>query len=208
MRILLADDHPLFRAALSGIVRGALPGCEVDEAENYADTRAKIAARSPDLVLLDLMMPGNTGLAGLVELVNLAEPKARIVAISGLESPQVIRQVRACGLAGFIVKTSRPEHIANTLQMVLRGGSVFPDTPDHPAAEPAHNGTPLTPKQLQVLELLTRGMANKAIAKELALSPNTIKVHVTEILRKLGVSSRSEAIAMTKAGWHPEDELG
>lgn len=199
MRILIADDHPLFRVAIRSILLSIDPGAEIREAADYGEALARLKDERMDLVLLDLMMPGGGALATLVDFINLAGG-ARVVVVSGVDDAEIRQQVRLCGVHGFIAKTDHPDRMARALRLVLSGGQVFPEVMEGAAAAlpcaPA-----LTAKQLQVLELLSQGQSNKEIANRLGLSPNTIKIHVTEILRKLGVSSRSQAVALVRNNW-------
>jgi len=202
MRALIVDDHPLFRTALKGIVRTLAADAVLDEACTYDDARVLLAAGSYDLVLLDLLMPGGGEPSTLVELVTQAGT-AKVVVVSGVEEPEVIARVRQCTVAGFIAKTQPPDRIASAIGLILNGGNVFPSTYDGTRAPPARTikAPTLTPKQLQVLDLLAKGHSNKEIAGFLDLSPNTVKIHVTEVLRKLGVASRAQAIATVRNRW-------
>ncbi len=208
MRILVADDHPLFRGAIRSILLAIDPAAEIRDASDYAEALARLGEERMDLVLLDLMMPGGGALSTLVDFINLAGD-ARVVVVSGLDDAAIRRQVRLCGVDGFIAKTDHPDRIARALRLVLAGGQVFPEVMDGPAAAVAAPcGPVLTAKQLQVLELLSQGQSNKGIANHLGLSPNTIKIHVTEILRKLGVSSRSQAVALVRNNWPAKGPTG
>jgi DNA-binding NarL/FixJ family response regulator len=176
------------------------PAAVITEACDYAEAVSRLKQETFDLVLLDLMMPGGGGLVSLVEFVNLAGSGAVLV-VSGVEDSDVPHQVKQCGARGFIAKTDPPDRIAAALRLVLNGGHVFPETGTGIHAPTVPNLPALTAKQLQVLELLAHGHSNKEIANRLQVSPNTIKIHVTEILKKLGVSSRSQAIALVRDHW-------
>lgn len=198
-RVLIAEDHPLFRAALRDIVRElfAERGWPFDCIEAEDRRRLDEISREPgefDLVLLDLFMPGTEGLSGLVELRDRL-PAAPIVVVSSLDDPETVRQAIACGAAGFVPKSSPRPLVAQALGLVLAGGIYLPrqymaDRRERrpPAAER------LTARQRSVLALLAEGKSNKQIARDLAISDVTVKAHMTAIMQKLGVSSRLEAI--------------
>lgn len=207
-KVLIADDHPLFRDAIKDVIgqvflaRGwnftCLEATRASEAIAAAEQHEEL-----DLILLDLWMPGSDGLSTLLALRAKA-PATPIIVVSSLDDPAVIRQAITCGAAGFIPKSSSRTLIATALQVVFAGGIYLPcellDDAAH-RAEPrdsrgdASSGGALTSRQLTVLDLLARGMSNKRIARDLAISDMTVKAHVTAILRKLDVSSRAQAIA-------------
>ncbi|HSV28316.1 MAG TPA: response regulator transcription factor, partial [Candidatus Omnitrophota bacterium] len=148
------------------------------------------------MVITDLTLPGVRGLAEIIELVNAAGETPLTVVSSG-HSRDVHRRMRVCGVSGLLERDAPPEQISRTLAMVLRGGLAFPEimaVPSAAALPPAQSE--LTSRQMRVLSLLTKGKSNKQIAKDLSLSPNTVKAHVSEILRKLEVDGRNEVIAM------------
>ncbi len=207
-KVLIADDHPLFRDAIKDVIGqvflahgwcfNCLEATRASEAIAVAEQHEEL-----DLVLLDLSMPGSDGLSTLLAL-RAKVPATPIIIISSLDDPVIIRQVITCGAAGFIPKSSSKNLITTALQVVFAGGIYLPrellDHIEH-RAEPrdspgdASSGGALTSRQLTVLDLLARGMSNKGIARDLAISNMTVKAHVTAILRKLDVSSRAQAIA-------------
>lgn len=198
MNILIVDDHPLFRAALTGVVQSVCEGTSVSEAESYAEAIACLRRQAFDLVLLDLLLPGMNGTHQINEMIRLVGDHPLVV-VSGVEDPKVVADIRQCGAAGFIAKSLPPQGMAAGLKVVLDGGRFFPEQ----AAPPPRSASaaPLTPKQNEVLDLLVLGKSNKEIANDLKLSTNTVKVHVTDILRKLRVSSRAQAIAACRSTW-------
>ena len=208
-KVLIADDHPLFRDALRELVGRvfAMRGWDAVflEAAQRDEVFAIAAAEDGlDLILLDLFMPGASGLSELVALRNAA-PAVPIVVVSMLDDAGTVRQALACGAAGYVPKTSSKELIAAALQTVLAGGIYVPreliaDIQARPAATRSaeEEGDALTTRQLAVLSLLADGKSNKQIARELAISEMTVKAHVTALMRKLGVSTRAQAIVMFK----------
>ena len=211
--IIVADDHPLFRAALTQAISAQVCGAKVLEAEHLQHLEHQMSS-DIDLVLLDLHMPDANGFSGLIYL-RTHFPCVPVVVVSGNEQPSVIHRAMHFGAAGFIPKSSSMADITDAIQVVLNGGQWVP--PDLPAADQqmdaqdsklADQLSSLTPQQFKVMVILTEGLLNKQIAYELSVSEATIKAHVTAILRKLGVYSRTQAVIM--AGRlridHPQDE--
>lgn len=204
-KIIVADDHPLFRAALQQAVRQALNSVEIVEAASL-DAVHQAVADNPDadLILLDIHMPGAHGFSGLVFLRGV-NPGIPVVVVSGSEEGHVIRRALDYGASGFIPKSSSLDTLASAIKQVLAGELWIPpevhDTLEEMSAEDARFAdalASLTAQQFRVLTLLTEGMLNKQIAFELDVSEATIKAHVTAILRKLGVQSRTQAVIAAK----------
>lgn len=205
--ILIADDHPLFRGALRQAVTGVLNDVSVLEAggiDELTDALAKDA--NVDLVLLDLTMPGVQGYSGLIYL-RAQHPDIPVVIVSANEDPVVIRRAIGFGASGFIPKSLDTAAIGAAVQAVLAGDSWTPPDvdlsaeDDDEAAEIARRMGTLTPQQVRVLMMLSEGLLNKQIAYELGVSEATVKAHVSAILQKLDVESRTQAvIAASKIG--------
>lgn len=200
--IVVADDHPLFRAALVHALGACLPRAQVREAASAA-TLARVLADEPDidLVLLDLTMPGAHGFSALLS-VRGERPEVPVVVVSSNEHPRVIRRAQQFGAAGFIPKSAPPAAIGEAVAVVLGGGTWFPPTKaDRSEADARLAGrlAQLTPQQFRVLLCLADGLLNKQIAHELGLAENTVKVHVTAILKKLECHSRTQAAVLVKA---------
>ncbi|WP_027013734.1 response regulator [Comamonas composti] len=200
--LLVADDHPLFRAAVIHVLRESMPGARVLEAASAA-TLGSCLEQHPqaDLVLLDLSMPGTRGFSALLH-VRGEYPEIPVIVISSNDHPRVIRRAQQFGAVGFIPKSSPAESIAAAIATVLDGGSWFPpmaaESSDADAALAAKLAQ-LTPQQFRVLMCLADGLLNKQIAHELGLAENTVKVHVTAILKKLECYSRTQAAVLVKA---------
>lgn len=199
---LVVDDHPLFQDALTSTIASSFPGAQTHVANSIEAAKRTLALQQRfDLLVLDLSMPGTTGFEGLVELRRLY-PKLPIVVVSALEEPRVIQQAIECGAAGFIAKSASREDMAAGLRDVLDGAVTLPKGYQPNASSSKTSGTSdllnrigsLTPKQLAVLRMLRQGLLNKQIAHELAIEETTVKAHVSEILRKLDVSSRTQAV--------------
>jgi DNA-binding NarL/FixJ family response regulator len=209
-KVLIADDHPLFREAIRNVVGGlfGVEGWELTclEATGIEELLGLVQGHHDlDLILLDLFMPGAHGLSHLVTLRSRM-PQTPIVVISSLNDADTVRQAIICGAAGFIPKSSPKDLIATALQVVFAGGIYLPrellSDPEPSRERPADPrgvsddpfSGPLTPRQVKVLNLVAEGKSNKRIAYELSISEMTVKAHVTAILRKLGVVSRAQAI--------------
>ncbi|HCH4659627.1 TPA: response regulator transcription factor [Vibrio parahaemolyticus] len=199
--IIIADDHPLFRNALFQSVHMAVSGANLLEADSLDALLALLAKEEePDLVLLDLKMPGANGMSGLIHL-RAEYPDLPIVVVSASEEPTVVSQVKShgAGAFGFIPKSSDMRELVNALNQVLNGDPYFPEgliTNNAACNDLAEKIAALTPQQYKVLGMLSDGLLNKQIAYELNVSEATIKAHMTAIFRKLGVKNRTQAVIM------------
>jgi DNA-binding NarL/FixJ family response regulator len=202
LSILIVDDHPLFVEALKLVIQNAFPDVRVSEATSIDSARKAIDELGPlDLVLLDLSMPGTRGLDGLIEL-RTRHPKLPIVVVSALEDSRIIHEVMTCGAAGFISKSTRGSELGRAIKEVMSGSVVLPKGYQPPQDNAPPSGTSdltarlatLTPQQVRVLQMLRQGLLNKQIAFDLGVGETTVKAHVSEILRKLKVSSRTQAV--------------
>ena len=200
--LLVADDHPLFRAALLQLLHARFPQFQTLEAAS-AQTLGAALQEHPDieLVLLDLAMPGARGFSSLLH-VRGEYPEIPVVVISSNEHPRVIRRAQQFGAAGFIPKSAAASDMATALELVLDGDSWFPAMAAERSeadAALAVKLAQLTPQQFRVLLCLADGLLNKQIAHELGLAENTVKVHVTAILKKLECYSRTQAAVLVKS---------
>jgi len=199
MRVLIADDHPLFRAALRQALAQAVPDAEVIEAHDVDSLRA-VAVTPPesDLVLLDLLMPGARSFAPLAWLRNQF-PGTAVIIVSANEDPDVIREAQVFGAAGYVPKSAAQAELITAIRTVVDCGQWFPPRTALPrrAAEDkellAARLNSLTPQQYRVLELVAIGRLNKQIAAELSIEETTVKAHVSAALAKLGVRNRTQA---------------
>jgi DNA-binding NarL/FixJ family response regulator len=199
-RLVIADDHPLFRGALREAISGLFGRAEIGEAGTFEEV-ADLLERGGevDLILLDLRMPGVRGFSGLMYL-RAQYPSVPIVIVSANDDPAVIRRCVEFGASGFIPKTLDTEELRGAIARVLRGEVWTPpeidlaaDADVESAAMIARLST-LTPQQVRVLMMLSGGLLNKQIAYELGVSEATVKAHVSAILQKLGVDSRTQAV--------------
>lgn len=225
MKILVADDHPLLREALLLVLRELEGGVTPIEAAD-GDAVRRLAAEHPDLdlVLLDLCLPGVRGL-DLFHTLRRDYPALPLVVLSAQDDPGTVKAVLAGGALGFIPKSSPHQVMVNALRLVLAGGRYLPpelmpelareDWAAGPlrAASPASPGggsvetLGLTGRQREVLALLAQGKSNKQICRALGLAEATVKVHVTAVLKALGVTSRTQAVvAINRLGLRIEGQ--
>jgi DNA-binding NarL/FixJ family response regulator len=205
--IAIVDDHPLFRDALNQALKSALKSLETVEAGSLDELAVLLGkGRDIDLVLLDLNMPGVQGFSGLLYL-RAQYPQLPVAIVSASEDPATIRRAIDFGASGFVPKSQPVEQIRAAVQGILAGDIWTPPEIDiSDAGNSADEDliarlAKLTPQQVRVLMMLAEGLLNKQIAYELGVSEATIKAHVSAILQKLGVDSRTQAvIAMNRVG--------
>jgi DNA-binding NarL/FixJ family response regulator len=198
--LVIADDHPLFRDALRQAVGSVVASARIDEAGSFEELIALLDQDSDvDLVLLDLTMPGISGFSGLIYL-RAQFPAIPVVIVSASDDGGTIRQSLDFGASGFIPKRFGVETLRDAIMKVLGGDVWVPtDTDLSSATDPElvrlrDRLVTLTPQQVRVLMMLSEGLLNKQIAYELGVSEATIKAHVSAILQKLGVESRTQAV--------------
>ncbi len=201
-KLLIADDHPIYRAAIAQALREILPAVIISEASSLSSLEAAIAAEPElDLVLLDLHMPGAQGFSSLIYLRGEC-PALPVLVISSDDHPQTVRRAQQFGAAGFIPKSVPVGTLQSAISTVLAGGHWFPaaKADRNPAdAELAAKLAQLTPQQFRVLLAIADGRLNKQIAQDFGLAENTVKVHVSAILEKLGCYSRTQAAVLVKS---------
>jgi len=218
VKILIADDHPLFRAAMCHAL-ASVGHIELVETSTFPDTLTSLEENDDiDLLFLDLTMPGNEGLNGLAE-VHALYPDVLVVVITAQEEPDVMAKSFALGASGFIPKSASVDCIIDAVNTVLDGETWIPSSvhsasatmPNASASNVnGHSGQDdftnrlkqLTPHQLKVLRMVSDGLLNKQIAYELAISESTVKQHVSAVLRKLGVINRTKAGIAFKNAMH------
>src|SRR6266702_2136419 len=201
-RVLIADDHPLYRDALRAIVPQAMPDAAVCEAGCQKDVIDSVTSDSSfDLIVLDLNLPGATGLSCLRHLREIAQ-LTPIMVVSGIDDPATMRDVVMAGATGYVPKSAPRQVLIDAIRVIMGGGTYLPtaavlamrraQTQDA-AAPKIPAGDELTLRQKKVLKLVAEGLSNKHIARELQISEITVKAHVSLILKKLGVSNRVQA---------------
>jgi DNA-binding NarL/FixJ family response regulator len=205
MRVLLIDDHPLFREGLKGLLMGLEPTVQVEQAGSVEAAEA-LSGQVFELVLMDLNMPGSQGMAALSRTKALFEAAA-VVVVSGDESPETIQRAIQHGAAGYVPKTTDPSVTIQALRLVLAQGTYLPPealrqpgaSPDSPATPPTPAPAPnwpqeLSPRQLAVLRCLLQGKPNKVIAREIGIAEGTVKAHLWAVYQLLGVNNRAQAM--------------
>ena len=204
MNILVSDDHTLIRKGLIAILRQMDGTSQIREAANAGDVM-RVIDKEPqmDMVLLDLFMPGANGFELLLAVCN-RRPDTPVVILSASENPEHMRKALDFGAMGYIPKSTTPEVMSSALRLIMVGGVYVPPSllnptiqpttsPVRDQSDPANDLEDLTERQREVLTLLTQGKSNKEIARELDLSLNTVKIHVRDVLKTLGVNNRTKA---------------
>ena len=199
--ILIADDHPLFRGALQQVIAGRYPGATLHSAASVAELQQQVEAHPHiGLVLLDLHMPGALGFSALSWFVG-QHPRTPVIMISANSHPDTVRRAIDHGASGFLSKSAEVEVMESCIARVMKGERGL-----HPGLEARGSGASLqaldvaealaslTPQQFRVASMLVEGLLNKQIAWELKVKEATVKAHMTEIFRKLGVHSRTQAV--------------
>ena len=203
MRVLLIDDHPLFREGLKGLLLGLEPSVKVEQLPSV-DAAQALQGHAFDLVLMDLNMPGCQGMEALSRIKALFEAAA-VVVVSGDESPSTIQRAIQHGAAGYVPKTTDPSVTIQALRLVLAQGTYLPpEALRQPgqaleSAPAAPNTAPnwpqeLSPRQLAVLRCLLQGKPNKVIAREIGIAEGTVKAHLWAVYQLLGVNNRAQAM--------------
>ncbi len=206
-RLAIVDDHPLFRGALNQALSASFQSAEIMEAGSLDELITSLSnGKDVDLILLDLTMPGVQGLSGLLYL-RAQHPEIPVVVVSATEDPATIRRCIECGASGFVPKSEPVDNIRTAVGKVLEGEIWVPRDVNLNGGGDKETGdllarlSTLTPQQVRVLMMLGEGLLNKQIAYKLGVSEATIKAHVSAILQKLGVDSRTQAvIAINKIG--------
>ncbi len=200
-RFLIVDDHPLYANALKAAISTAMADVRVIHAATLGEAaRTLKGGLDFELVILDLWLPDTYGFEGLIEL-RMLRPALPVLINSAFADPDLVHNAIACGAAGFISKAAAPQDLLAAINEVLEGNVPLPETyrPPQPQESPESETlkvklATLTQQQLRVLQMLCQGLLNKQIAHELGVGEATVKAHVSEILRKLGVCSRTQAV--------------
>lgn len=200
LKLLIADDHPLYRDALKGALTSSFPDLELLEAGDLPATIELLDQHELDLLLLDLHMPGSNDLFGLLHVRKLY-PDLPIAVVSGTEDPAIISKLIGVGALGFLPKTMSSAALAEAIEQILDGEIFVPesvsnklDEVDEAFSELADKVASLTPSQYKVLCYMRDGLLNKQIGFNLDIAEATVKAHVTAIFRKLGINNRTQAV--------------
>ncbi|MEE4153817.1 MAG: response regulator transcription factor [Erythrobacter sp.] len=194
MRVVIADDHPLFRTALSHAVSRVWEGAQVIEASTAAQARQHLGDGGIEALLLDLHMQDSSGLSVLMDL-RQDFPALPIAIVSASEEPRVYAAAQQLGAAAFIPKSAGLDQMRRSLQAVRDGDSSFPACEEEEDDDIARIAS-LTPAQRRILGSIRQGLLNKQIAYEQDISEATVKAHTTAIFRKLGVVNRTQAVLL------------
>jgi DNA-binding NarL/FixJ family response regulator len=195
MRVLAVDDHPPILAAMQMILKELEQSAEIESAHDLEAAFAAASRARFDLVMLDLALPGCSGLEALARFLERF-PDQTVVVVSGSGDAGLITEAINLGAMGFIPKSTSMERFLAALRFVLSGGTYVPPEALHAAAgaRSSADDLGLSPRQQQVLALLMEGLSNKVIARKLEIAENTVKIHVGAVLAGLGVDTRAKAI--------------
>lgn len=205
--ILIIEDHPMFREAVQNAVHSVLPAAAICEASTIKEVLEDFSGNETfDLILLDLMLPGITGFDGFL-LIRSKFPQSPVLIFSGLTDVKIAAEAIRMGAAGFVPKSASKAVLAEAAQEVYSGNTYIPKdmqrevrallAEEKLAKDISLRVAELTPSQIRVLQLLRQGLLNKQIAHELKVGETTVKAHVSEILKKLNVVSRTQAVIET-----------
>ncbi|MEU6860311.1 response regulator transcription factor [Glycomyces sp. NPDC046736] len=201
--VLIADDDPIVRTGLRTLL-SAQPGVEpVAEASNGAEVLTLVRRSRPDVVLMDVRMPGMDGIEATRRLRETVPEPPKVIVITTFENDEYVYGALRAGANGFLLKRSDISRIADAIRVVAQGDALlFPEairslatTLAHPPGN-AHGPIALTPREAEVLRLIAQGLSNRDIATRLYLGLETVKTHVRSILTKLNAGNRTEAVIM------------
>jgi len=200
LRILLADDHETVREGLRMILN-AQPDMQVVAAVgDGGEAMSECEKISPDVVIMDISMPGTNGLSATAQIMERC-PGARILTLTRHADRSYLQQMMRAGAAGYVLKQSRPAELLNAIREVASGAKYVDESMDTPAAAPLtaprpdpHPSTPLSPRETEVLRLISWGNTNKEIASQLDLSVKTVEAHKANGMRKLGMRGRIDIV--------------
>ena len=203
--ILVVDDHPLFCDALELTLRSVMPGVHVKTADTLARALDMLTdTPSPRLVALDLNLPDVAGLDGVLEMCRVTGD-APVLVVSSMDDARVVSSVMAAGAAGFVPKHSSRATLEDAINTIKDGAQYLPkghtapeDGPKDEVEEAVERLSLLTAQQSRILQLICEGKLNKQIAYDLSIAETTVKAHVTAIMRKLGVQSRTQAVLVSQ----------
>ena len=194
IRVLLVDDHKLVRAGLQSLIESTDDLAVVGAASDGAEAVELADALEPDIVLMDLSMPGVDGVEA-TRRITTSHPHVQVLVLTSFSDGERVRRALDAGAVGYLLKDADPQDLLDGMRAVVRG-----ESPLDPRAaramlqtRPAARGDDLTEREREVLDLITKGMANKQIAHALNISDSTVKAHVGSIFQRIGVADRTSA---------------
>lgn len=190
VHIVIADDHDMHRDIVKLILESRYPNAVIVEASDYDSLTGICTELKPEFVLLDVCMPGMNGLTGVHDIIQ-AQKKTKFLICSAVDSPVLVRTMLSFGAAGYVYKSMTANELLSCIDTILQGSVCIPPEIAH---DP--NGTSLTRRQWEVLGLMCNGKSNKEIANALNISVDTIKYHISELLKTLNAQSRVHAISI------------
>lgn len=197
MRIVLVDDHPLVRTGLGQLLAHDGAVTVVGSAGDGVEAQAVVAEHQPDLVLMDISMPGMDGIEA-TRRIRAAHPDVRVVMLTSFSDRARILEAIDAGASGYLLKDASPEEIRQAIGAAVAGGSPLDPRAATALVEQRQQErvaeVVLTPREIEVLECLSAGMANKAIARRLGIAEKTVKAHLTKVFAAIGVSDRTQAV--------------
>ncbi len=193
--VLIADDHAVVRIGLSALLGTETDISVIGVAKDGEEAVAEALRLKPDVIIMDLMMPKKTGVEATAEILT-ALPETKIIVLTTFSASDAIARALELGAAGAVMKTAEDAELVSIIRTVASGGRVISDEIKKLLAEdpPAEK---LTPRQMDILESVTRGLTNADIAKQLGLREQSVKEHISSIFAKIGAANRSEAVAIT-----------
>ncbi len=200
IRVLVCDDHAVVREGLRTFVNGEPGMLVVGEAGDGLEAVAQARALQPDVILLDLVMPRQDGPAAIAAILN-ERPAARVLVLTSFADDALVMAAIKAGALGYLLKDSAPDELIAAIRAVARGEPTLPPSIAlklfrelKQPAEPAPAARPLTEREVEVLRLVARGLTNRTIAERLQISEWTVRTHVRNILDKLQLANRTEAV--------------
>jgi two-component system, NarL family, response regulator NreC len=197
IRVLVVDDHALFRAGISSLLAGVDDIIPIGEAASVEQAIAKARSLQPDVILLDLLLPRRSGVEGVRELAKVS-PRSRILIVSSQAAPSAVREALSAGACGYVPKRAAATELLDAIRRVRAGeGYVDPDLGAHlVVAESPSALAPLTERETDVLRMLALGYTNGEIGRRLCISPRTVDSHRAHVVQKLGLETRSDRVLL------------
>jgi len=199
IRVLIADDHTMVRKGIKALLSAKKYGIEVvGEASNGEEAIQKARQLKPDVILMDLVMPVKSGMEAIVEIKQM-QKHARIMVLTSFADDENVKKAIRAGAYGFLLKDASPDELVQTIQSVYADKLTLPQELAHvliadqvPETEQDFQKNVLTPRELEVLQCIARGMSNNQIAQTLSIGINTVRSHVSSMIRKLNVENRTQ----------------